>query len=204
MPRAPTQLLAAAAQSGRMLMAGQVCRFNPGYHAAAEMLQSGRLGTLRSAVLRRRCAAPAWSKWLHNAELSGGGVFDLLIHDVDYCLYAFGAPGSVAATGYEDMAHGIDFIEARLQYANGATVLVTGGWHHPKAYPFSMEFTIMADGGTLEYNSAGRPLTLYRADGETETPALRGGGSFSGGAGVFPGVRESRAKAGAMPAGGIG
>ena len=30
----------------------------------------------------------------------------------------------------------------------------------------------MADGGTLEYNSSGKPLTLYRADGETETPAL--------------------------------
>jgi len=123
-------------------------------------------------VRRRRCAAPAWSKWLHDAALSGGGVFDLLIHDVDYCMYAFGTPRSVAATGFEDMPHGIDFIEARSQYDNGATVLVTGGWHHPKAYPFSMEFTIMADGGTLEYNSSGKPLTLYRADGETETPSL--------------------------------
>jgi len=47
--------------------------------------------------------------------------------------------------------------------------VVTGGWHHPKAYPFSMEFTVVADDGTLEYNSAGRPLTLYQADG-TEMP----------------------------------
>jgi predicted dehydrogenase len=166
------QVLAAAAGSGKVLMTGQVCRFNPAYHAAAQMLRSGKLGTLRAALLRRRCAAPAWSKWLHKPEISGGGVFDLLIHDVDACLYCFGVPQSVAATGYEDMPHGIDFIEARLQYANGAIVVVTGGWHHPKAYPFSMEFTISADGGTLEYNSAGRPFTLYRADGETETPSL--------------------------------
>lgn len=165
-------LLAAGRESGRILMTGQVCRFNPSYDAAAKMLKSGRLGPVRAAVLRRRCAAPAWSKWLHNAALSGGGVFDLLIHDVDYCMAAFGTPRSVAATGYEDMPHGIDFIEARLQYENGAIVLVTGGWHHPKAYPFSMEFTITAEGGTLEYNSSGKPLTLYRADGETETPAL--------------------------------
>jgi len=166
------QLLAAAASSGRVLMTGQVCRFNPAYHTAAQMLRSGSLGELRTAVLRRRCAAPAWSKWMHKPEISGGGVFDLLIHDVDACLYAFGAPQTVSAAGYEDMEHGIDFIEARLVYANGAIVVVTGGWHHVKAYPFSMEFTISADGGTLEYNSAGRPLTIYRANGEIEMPSL--------------------------------
>jgi predicted dehydrogenase len=166
------QVLAAASKSGKVLMTGQVCRFNSAYHAAAQMMKSGKLGELRAALMRRRCAAPAWSKWLHNPEISGGGVFDLLIHDVDACLYAFGVPKSVAATGYEDMPDGIDFIEARLQYPNGAVVLITGGWHHPKAYPFSMEFTITADEGTLEYSSAGRPFTIYLADGETETPSL--------------------------------
>ena len=166
------QVLDAAAKSGRVLMTGQVCRFNPAYHAAAETVRSGSLGPVRAAFLRRRCAAPAWSKWLHKPEISGGGVFDLLIHDVDACLYTFGVPQSVAATGYEDMPKGIDFIEARLHYASGAIVVITGGWHHPKAYPFNMEFTITADGATLEYNSAGRPLTIYRANGETETPAL--------------------------------
>ena len=165
-------VLAAARDSGRVLMTAQVVRFAPSYHYSAQMLKSGNLGPLRTAVLRRRCAAPDWGKWLHNAEKSGGGVFDLLIHDMDYCLYGFGTPESVAATGYEDMPHGIDWIEARLQYPGGGIVLVTGGWHHPKAYPFSMEFTIIAEGGTLEYSSAGKPLTLYRADGTAETPSL--------------------------------
>jgi predicted dehydrogenase len=167
------QLVDAARASGRVLMAGQVVRFSPAYHTAREILKSGRLGALRTAVLRRRCAAPAWSAWLHKPELSGGGVFDLLIHDVDYSLYAFGMPRSVAATGYEAMAQGIDWIEARLHYPDGRAVLITGGWHHPKAYPFSQEFTAVADGGTLEFNSlTDKPLTLYRADGETETPPL--------------------------------
>jgi len=166
------QVLAAARASNRIFMTAQVVRFVPSYHYSAGMIKSGKLGTLRSALLRRRCAAPAWGKWLHDAAKSGGGVFDLLIHDVDYCLYAFGTPERVAATGYEDMPHGIDFIEGRLYYANGAIAIVTGGWHHPKAYPFSMEFTIVADGGTLEFDSKGTPLTLYRADGESETPTL--------------------------------
>jgi predicted dehydrogenase len=164
------QVLAAGAQTDKVLMSAQVVRFCPPYETTKKILDSGRLGTMRSALLRRKCAAPAWGKWLHNAALSGGGVFDLLIHDVDYCVHAFGYPESVSATGYEAMAQGIDWIEGRLHYDHGATVLVTGGWHHPKAYPFSMEFTIVADGGTLEFHSSNSPLTLYRADGEKEQP----------------------------------
>jgi hypothetical protein len=31
-----------------------------------------------------------------------------------------------------------------------------------------MEYTVVADGGTVEYSSAGRAPTLYRADGQIE------------------------------------
>ena len=162
------QMVAESERSGRVLMVAQVLRFFPAYRAAADLLLSAKLGPLRSAVLRRRCSAPAWSKWIQDSSKSGGGVFDLLIHDVDFALHLMGAPQAVSATGYEDMPHGIDTIAAQFTYPNIGSVLVTGGWHHPKAYPFSMEFTLVADGGTLEFSSAGRPLTLYRADGEQE------------------------------------
>ncbi len=162
------RMIAEAERSEKLLMTAQVLRFFPAYEAAAAMLKSKKLGPVRSAVFRRRCAAPAWSKWLSDASRSGGGVFDLLIHDLDYCVHAFGAPAAVSATGYVDAACGIDTIAALLHY-EGVDALVAGGWHHPKAYPFSMEFTVISDGGTLEFNTANRPLTLYRADGE-ETP----------------------------------
>jgi predicted dehydrogenase len=162
------RMIAEAARNNRVLMTAQVLRFLPAYAKTAELVKSKALGPVRSALLRRRCAAPAWSKWLSNPAVSGGGVFDLLIHDVDYCVQLFGAPPAVSATGYEDMLRGIDGITAHFHYP-GLDVVVSGGWHHPKAYPFSMEFTVVSDGGTLEYNSACRPLTLYQADG-TESP----------------------------------
>lgn len=165
-------LVAEARERGRVLMAAQVLRFFPDYQVAADRLRSGSLGVPRAAIFRRRCAAPAWSKWLGDASKSGGGVFDLLIHDVDMMLHLFGAPVSVAASGYCDLARGIDLINADFEFASGLAVTVAGGWHHPKAYPFSMEFTIAADGGTLEYSTNGRPLTLYRADGEAEPQLL--------------------------------
>jgi len=158
------RMIAEAERSGKLLMTAQVLRFLPSYAVTAEIVKSAKLGQVRSAIFRRRCAAPAWSKWLSDPSLSGGGVFDLLIHDVDYCIHLFGLPAAVSAIGHEDMPHGIDIIVAQFHYP-GFDVIVTGGWHHPKAYPFSAEFTIVADGGTLEYHTAGKPLTLYQSDG---------------------------------------
>lgn len=155
-----------AQKAGKVLMTAQVLRFFPAYRALAQALP--RLGNLRSALFRRRCAGPSWAKWHVDKTNSGGGVFDLLIHDVDQCIEHFGLPEAVSATGFENLPAGVDLITAQLHYA-GFTAVITGGWHHPKSYPFSMEFTVVGDGGAVEYSSAGRPPTLYRADGEVET-----------------------------------
>jgi predicted dehydrogenase len=158
-------ILEEAERSGRILMSAQVLRFIPSYRSAADMIRAGSLGPVRSAIFRRRCSAPAWSQWLSDPAASGGGVFDLLIHDVDFCIQAFGYPEAVTARGYEDLPKGIDWIMGELHYPGVGAVAVSGGWHHPKAFPFSMEYTIVSDGGTLEFDSAGVPLTLYAADG---------------------------------------
>jgi predicted dehydrogenase len=162
------ELVAEACKSARLLMTGQVLRFIGAYRKTAERVKSGGLGAVRSALFRRRCAAPAWSKWLGDPAKSGGGVFDLLIHDVDYCVHLLGKPTAVSATGYERLERGIDVIVAEFHYPSIGSVVITGGWHHPKSYPFSMEFTIVGEEGTLEYSSEGRPLAFYGADGEKQ------------------------------------
>lgn len=166
------QMIAAARQAGRVLMVAQVVRFWPDYAVARELICSGSLGRLRSAIFHRKCAAPGWSKWLHDPAKSGGGVFDLLIHDIDFCHQLFGAPDAVDAIGPEDLDAGVDWVLAQLEYSHLAPVIVSGGWHHPRSYPFSMDFTIVMEGGTLDYHSSIRRLTLYRADGTEETPKL--------------------------------
>ena len=171
------RMIAAAERNGRVLMAAQVVRFIPPYRGAADIMRSGRLGAVRAAIFRRRCAAPAWSAWLTDPAQSGGGVFDLLIHDIDFCLHLFGKPEAVTASGYEDLAHGVDWILAQLWYPSIGAVAISGGWHHPGAYPFSMEFTIVADGGALEFNSVCAPLAEYGADGcrrAVDVPATDG------------------------------
>lgn len=151
------RMIREAKRSGRVLMCAQVLRFFPQY----SVLQPGQLLAGR---FRRRCAAPGWGGWLKNKAKSGGGVFDLLIHDVDMMLRLYGEPKGVTASGYEDLAGGIDLIDAQFDY-EGFVISVSGGWH-PGAYPFSMEYTVVASNGTWDYKfSEGDPV-FYGLDAE--------------------------------------
>lgn len=158
----------AADRYGRVLMVAQVLRFFPAYTGLADLVNSGQLGAVRSAIFRRRTAVPAWGEWEFDREKSGGGVFDLLIHDVDVALHLFGVPDAVSATGHENLRGGVDSIVAQFHYGAVDSVTITGGWHHHGAYPFAMEYTVLADDGVVEFSSAGRPATVYWKDAKNE------------------------------------
>jgi predicted dehydrogenase len=157
-----------ADQQERVLMVAQVLRFFPEYTALAELVRSGRLGRIRSAMFRRRTAVPMWGEWEFDRSKSGGGVYDLLIHDVDIALHLFGSPEAISATGYENLAGGVDNITAQFHYEHVDSVTVTGGWHHRGEYPFSMEYTVVGDDGVAEFSSAGRPARAYWKNGESD------------------------------------
>jgi predicted dehydrogenase len=159
------RMIAAAEKAGRILMAAHVLRFSPVYQPLLEGAASGRFGQIHNALFRRRCSAPAWSLWMGDRAQSGGGVFDLLIHDFDIALAAFGLPEAISAWGVEELGRGLDVLTAQLHYPEIGSVTVTGGWHHPKSYPFSMEYTVSGENGTLDFSSAGRPPKFYSADG---------------------------------------
>ena len=69
-------MVATSHKCNKVLMVAQVIRFWPDYVAARNIVQSGELGAVKAAVFRRKCAAPAWGKWMHDRSKSGGGVFD--------------------------------------------------------------------------------------------------------------------------------
>jgi predicted dehydrogenase len=151
------EVLREAERSGRILMTGQVLRFLPAYAEAAKLVRSGSLGPIRMAWFRRNCAKPSWGGWLTDPARSGGGIFDLLIHDVDYSILLFGEPASMTAAGSGGL------ISSTFQYSDTGPVVIEGGWHAQGPYPFSMSFTIAGELGTLEFSSAGCPLALSRA-----------------------------------------
>ena len=47
-------------------------------------------------------------------------------------------------------------------------MLVSGGWYAPGDYPFSMEYSVALEGGSVEYSSAGCPPSLYPRNGPAQ------------------------------------
>lgn len=155
-------------RSGRVLMVAHVLRFFPEYRELAALVRGGRLGAIRSALFRRRTSVPTWGPWEFDKAKSGGGVFDLLIHDVDQVLHLFGIPEAISSTGHEDMQGGIDQIVSQFHYPEIGSVTIAGGWYHVGEYPFSMEYTVTGDRGVAEFASYGRPAAVYWVDGRAE------------------------------------
>jgi predicted dehydrogenase len=166
-PYGADRMMNAARRYKRVLMSAQVLRFFPEYMALEQAMAGGKLGSWRFAAFRRSCAAPGWGGWLQDAEKSGGGVLDLLIHDVDMCLHLFGKPKAVCASGYCHEALGIDCMDGQLFYESSVAT-VSGGWHNPGEFPFRMEYCVTLDGGTVEYSSLGRPPVLFGAKGASQ------------------------------------
>ena len=164
-------MAAEAERRGRVLMTAQVLRFWRAYTALGEAVRGGRYGAVRHARFERRSGTPGWGPWLRDPALSGGGTFDLLIHDVDMCLHLFGSPQAVAAVSYDDAAAGTCLLDAQLYYPE-MVAHISGGWQHPGGFPFRMEYTVTLERASVEYASAGRPATLYSA---AETLPLESG-----------------------------
>jgi len=165
----------AARRYKKILMTAHVLRFSPEYVSLREALLDGQLGGLCFAVFQRWCPAPARGEWWRNAEKSGGGVFDLLIHDVDFCLHTFGKPKLVSATGHTSLDRGIDFLNAQLHYENGGVVSILGGWTEPGGCPFSADYRVVMDGGVIEYRAGACPPTLYTAASSARPLGIAGG-----------------------------
>lgn len=171
------RMLDLAKQSGKVLMVAQVLRFWPEYVEARRLVRSGDVGELLTASFRRRCAAPKWGAWLQEESRSGGGAFDLLIHDFDFAIHLMGTPVEVTGQGLVDVSSHYDQLEARVEFASGKVATVSGGWFS-NSYPFGMEFTISGERGVLEFHSESRPLTRFPADGEPAVCKLPAGEAF--------------------------
>jgi predicted dehydrogenase len=164
-------MMAAADQSNRILMVGQVLRFWPEYRYLLEFSQSNAYGAIRAVTFIRQGAAPDWSPWLLQDERSGGAVVDLLIHDIDQALLLFGMPTKVAAKRLGDA----DAVMATFIYPGGPEVRIQGGWF-AQGMPFSMTYQARAERAELEFTQAG--LTLSDTAGQRLTMTPEGGDAY--------------------------
>ncbi len=154
-------LIAIRDASRALVMPAMCMRFWPGWQWLLQGIARGTWGAPLSATFRRLSASPTWSTDFYgNVARSGGALFDLHIHDVDFVTAAFGTPREVHATGHRLHVTGC------YSYDDGpGHVTAEGAWDMPRGFPFRMEYTVVFEEAVAEYRSdRSHPLLLSRAD----------------------------------------
>lgn len=189
------EVVAAARDSGRIVMVGMSNRFNLGSEVIARYARAGRFGEIyfaRASIMRRR-GNPAG--WFTNTKFSGGGaMMDIGVHAIDLAWWLMGKPRPVRVSSvmrrevapYETQyvrswptadkpADGVfdveDFMTALVRFENGAALDVSVSWavNGPES---TLDVDLYGTRGGASLN----PLTIYT---ETEnilenvTPQIR-------------------------------
>jgi len=144
-------IVAAAAQSRRIFMVGLVLRFWPEYVELQRRVSGGELGRPLSVSALRLSPPADWNDWMADPGKSGGVPVDLLIHDFDQMNWLLGPPRRVFARAPHP-----DHVIAIVEY-DGAHGIAEGSMAMPKAYPFSSNVRVLAEGGVAEYAFSAAP-----------------------------------------------
>ncbi len=101
------RMIAACKENGVNLMIGQVLRYFPIHAKVKEIVASGELGRLLCITMHRAGLGytGVWDKeWRRKRELSGGMLFEVNIHELDFLRFVGGEVAQVMALG-ENFAH---------------------------------------------------------------------------------------------------
>lgn len=159
-------MISEAMKSHRKLFIAQCIRFWPEYSILKSFVESGELGRPVSFLFRRLSGPPFWGKvqnWFLDAAKSGGCVFDLHVHDVDFVNHLLGRPDSVYATGLFDDRGTNTAVMAQYRFRDKVLCFVEASWRYP--FGFKMSYTAVFEKAKIEYDSAASPsLTLFRVN----------------------------------------
>lgn len=151
-------MIDACKNAGVKLMVAQVVRFMGEYLKMSELIKNNKLGKIRTAHFRRLTATAGRVlrnvKWYDDPAASGGALFDLQIHDLDYACSVFGKPIRVYSIGCKSPSGCWDEIFNTIEFENGAKVCIESSSYMPEKYPFTMSFRVCGDDGCAEYKAA--------------------------------------------------
>jgi predicted dehydrogenase len=150
------ELIALAQSKSKTLMVGQVVRFMPAYEKLKELIDSKELGEVEFLTMSRFSGVPTWGQWKEKQKdfgSSGGALFDLVIHDIDYAQWVCGIPDEVNATTLPGKLSNYDYVSAFWRYKNRSLVVkIEGGNTFHSAYPFQAGFSARFSDASLLYS----------------------------------------------------
>ncbi|MFD1040651.1 Gfo/Idh/MocA family protein [Virgibacillus byunsanensis] len=136
---------------GVRLFVGHLLRFWPEYQTFKAYSETDKLKDIEMVHAGRLGQVPAWSEWFQHPEKSGGALFDLHIHDIDFVYYLLGEVESVYAVGHQNQYGAWDQIMTTLTFKNKAKAFVEASQRMPMNYPFTMSLRAQTSENALDF-----------------------------------------------------
>ncbi|HSH19767.1 MAG TPA: Gfo/Idh/MocA family oxidoreductase [Draconibacterium sp.] len=158
-----------------LLMIGHVVRFMPPYQRLKKWIDSDEFGSLKFLSLTRFSGVPAWGQWKEKQKdfgSSGGALFDLVIHDIDFVQWVLGMPDSIESTILPGKLSKHDYLNAIWKYKSGINVKIEGGNTFHTAFPFQAGFSANFEKASILYGSSNAENIIVATDTEViQVPA---------------------------------
>lgn len=151
------------------LMVAQVMRFWPEYKFLTDMIKAKAFGKLRNISMLRYSPMPGWgaNQWFRDLKVSGGTLFDLHIHDIDYLQFVLGKPKRLSGLGYKSNELAYTDITTTLGFGENIRASVYASYEMPAKVPFRMGYRALFEDGLLDYDLLRyEPLKYYKGDEE--------------------------------------
>ena len=177
------QLIQLANKKGLIFMVGHVLRFMSPYEKLKQWIDNHEYGKLKFLSLSRYSGVPAWGQWKEkqsNFGSSGGALFDLLIHDIDFVNYLFGTPDNIDCKYLPGALSKHDYISSFWTYSDQEfTIKLEGGNTFHSNFPFQAGFMANFEKASIFYTTL-TPAIIQVANNDEvkEIGAEDGGDGF--------------------------
>ncbi len=163
-------LIKLAGEHHRLLMVGQVVRFMPAYRHLKQWISSGEYGALKFLSLSRFSGVPAWGQWKEKQLAfgsSGGSLFDLVIHDIDFVQSVLGQPDAIRSIVLPGKLSTQDYVSAFWRYKNSdVEVKIEGGNTFHSTFSFQAGFAAQFEKASVFYTSLNPETITVSTDTE--------------------------------------
>ena len=190
------RMLAVAKDAKRKLLVAQCVRFTPEYAFVRDLVESGKYGKVVAADFTRYIAPPKWSakgsNWFFDERKSGGVLFDVHIHDLDYIAGTFGKPKSIAAAFHRNAKGRVDHTTATLFYKD-ALITTDSSFAPSASFVWEGSGRVFFEKATVYFGPFYKQLlTVYPQKGKPFSPRLSKRTGYEAEIEYFLGMVEGR------------
>ena len=180
--RQAEELIDLAVNRKKILMVAHVVRFMPPYQKLKEWIDGKQFGNLKFLSLSRFCGIPSWGQWKQKnvKDLSGGALFDLVIHDIDFANYLLGMPSEIKCSYLPGENSKHDYVSAMWTYdKTNVHVKIEGGSFFHSSFPFQASYMAQFENASVLFTTL-KGDVIQIADNESikEVPAGDGGDGY--------------------------